>query len=411
MALAIGPPGIDPRPLGIKLGPDIAIQIRETVLDLDVWLDGMRQSEGYGGPAVNWDEDCLDYSGPGLDWRYEGIICGYLNLWHATSNPVWLTKARQAGEDLLNGQLASGNFRNSCFEWNPNTGGSPHEAAACVGLLRLALVLRSLNDSAWMRYFQAAALNVKNFQIRYLWEPRRKVFLDRPNLPAVSPDRQATLAEALFMMARLSGDSSWAEQYALPILDSILAHQVTNGFLTGAIYAQSVMKEKVARFYPLLVARCIPGLLQGYAWTNDILYTQAVKRAGNFLVHQQYSDGSFPQIIYPDGKKNRWPAWVAGVGDILRALCQARAFGVEFDPLPSLSWMLAGRLDNGALRTGVGFEKSGFFTRKRDPRNQLPSCGWVDKAYRFLSTIVDAESLEIAMTGEFTEEKVSNDEP
>jgi hypothetical protein len=98
----------------------------------------MRGPGGYSGPVVHWWRDCLDYSGPGLDWRYEGIIIGYLNLWAATGEASWLAKARRAGDDLMNGQLPSGNFRNSCFELNPNTGGTPHEAACDLALLRLA---------------------------------------------------------------------------------------------------------------------------------------------------------------------------------------------------------------------------------------------------------------------------------
>jgi hypothetical protein len=114
----------------------------ETILKIDAWLESMRQPGGYGGPVVHWWEDCLAYTGPGLDWRYEGIIHGYLNLWQATGEGLWLDKATRAGDDLVNGQLPSGNYRNSCFELNPNTGGTPHEAAADLGLLCLAAVLK-----------------------------------------------------------------------------------------------------------------------------------------------------------------------------------------------------------------------------------------------------------------------------
>ena len=36
--------------------------------------------------------------------------------------------ACRAGDDLVQGQLTSGNYRNSCFELNPYTGGTPHVA-------------------------------------------------------------------------------------------------------------------------------------------------------------------------------------------------------------------------------------------------------------------------------------------
>ncbi len=34
---------------------------------------------GYGGPVVHWWNHSLAYQGAGLDWRYEGIIDGYLS--------------------------------------------------------------------------------------------------------------------------------------------------------------------------------------------------------------------------------------------------------------------------------------------------------------------------------------------
>jgi hypothetical protein len=208
-----------------------------------------------------------------------------------------------------------------------------------VGLLRLALALRSLNDPSWTRYYQAAALNIKNYQIRHLWNDKRKAFQDGPTVPSISPDRLATLAEALFAMARLSGDSSWVERYAFPILDVILAHQVTSGPLTGAIYWRSSDKEKESRFFPLLIARCLPGLLQGYAWTGDGVYAEAIRRSAHFLINQEYADGSFPQVIYAKGQRNRWPAWVAGVGDILRSLCQVQVLEISYNPGNGLVWV------------------------------------------------------------------------
>ncbi len=72
---------------------------------LDAWLETMRGPDGYGGPVVHWWQDNLLYTGVGLDWRYEGIILGYLNLYRATGEERWLDKARRAGDDLVRGQL------------------------------------------------------------------------------------------------------------------------------------------------------------------------------------------------------------------------------------------------------------------------------------------------------------------
>lgn len=364
------------------------------MIGLDGWLEAMRLPGGYGGAVVYPGADNLEYSGIGLDWRYEGIIIGYLNLWHATANPAWLEKACRAGDDLLAGQLPSGNFRNSAFEWNPNTGATPHEAAASLGLLRLALALRSLNDETWMQYYQAGRANLENYHIRYLWEERGRVFYDGPAAPAVSPDRLATLAEAFFFLARLSGEARWAEKYAFACLDAILAHQVNQGEWEGAIHNRSVLKAMDGRFYPHRIARCVPALLMGYAWTGEAALASAARRVGRFLGKVSQPDGSFFYAVYAHGGKNRYPAWVAPVGDILRAMGMLQALDIPFDLTPGLRWLLAGRMENGAIRTAVGFGRTRLPPRRQDERDQIACCGWADKAFRFLASLVEPTSFE-----------------
>ena len=380
--------------MGLDLSSATVNAIQNCILELDAWLDSMHLLGGYGGPSVGWNEECLDFNGPGLDWRYEGIISGYLNLWYATSNPAWIGKAQQAGNDLIEGQFQSGNFRNSYFEQNPNTGGTPHEAAVCLGLLKLSLSLRSLNDPTWSLYYKCAQKNLEEYQILYLWDQQQKIFWDGPETRSVSPDRLATLAEAFFTAARLSGQTLWLEQYALPSLDTILAHQITQGSLEGAIHWRSAGKVMEARFFPLLTARCIPGLMQGYLWTDDPIYAEAIRRSILFLMNFQNENGSFPQLIYANRKIQNWPAWVAGVGDILRALSLSWFFDMDVDISGPIGWLLRGRMDNGAIKSGEGFGRTSIPVRKDDPRDLLPSCGWVDKAFRFLSTIIDRDPVE-----------------
>src|SRR4051812_17366681 len=113
------------------------------VARLDGWLDTMRGPGGYGGPVAHWWQQCLVYTGPGLDWRYEGLILGYLQLWAHTGAEGWLHKACRAGDDLVQAQLANGHYPASGFEANLSSAGTPHEAACDVGLLSLALALRN----------------------------------------------------------------------------------------------------------------------------------------------------------------------------------------------------------------------------------------------------------------------------
>ena len=62
--------------------------INTAVMRLDAWLETMRGPNGYGGPVAHWWQQSLMYTGAGLDWRYEGIIEGYLQLWARTEKTI-----------------------------------------------------------------------------------------------------------------------------------------------------------------------------------------------------------------------------------------------------------------------------------------------------------------------------------
>ena len=363
-------------------------ELLTAVKRLDDWFDTQRLPGGYGGPVSHWWWDCLDYTGPGLDWRYEGIITGYLNLWQYSRQPIWLEKAKRAGNDLVAGQLPSGNYRNSRFEQNPGTCGTPHEAACDLGLLRLAEVLRGLDDGSWEVYFHTAHRNLQEFCIDRLWDPETRSFRDDPAVPGFVPNKSATLAEALFALARLNGEMEWAERYALPALRAVIDHQASGGSLDGAICQNSFGGRRVEKYFPYYVARCIPGLLEGFAWTQDERFAQAAKRAAAFVLRTRYADGSFPQVLYPGGRQNRYPQWVAGVGDILRALDLAAGPGLDYDPGPSLDWLFSNVGPQGAFHTGRGFGRAAPFGNSADRRDSLAVVGWNDKAFHYLTGLL-----------------------
>jgi hypothetical protein len=372
----------------MNLAPKEQERVREAVAGLDSWLDSMRQPGGYGGPVAHWWQDCLDYTGPGLDWRYEGIITGYLNLWAATGEDQWLAKARRAGDDLLDGQLPSGNFRNSCFEQNPNTGGTPHEAACDLALLRLAEALRSTGSPECDRYAEAAEWNLKGYFIDHLWDPVQCSFRDHLTTPSFVSNKACTLVEALFALSRYRRVAKWAEEYALLSLDAVLAHQVSGGKLDGAICQNSFENRKIEKFFPYYIARCLPALIQGYEWSGEERFADAARRAAGFILRYRYIDGSFPQVVYPLGQVNRYPQWVAGAGDVLRALDLCRRLGITYDEGPTLQWLLAGRRADGAFRTGVGFGKAVPGDKNAGMRDSLAVVGWNDKAFRFLTGLL-----------------------
>jgi hypothetical protein len=372
---------------------DSQAEINQEVLRLDAWLDTMRSRDGYGGPVVHWWQDSLCFTGLGLDWRYEGIIFGYLNLYRQTGDGRWLAKARRAGDDLVRGQLLTGNYRNSNFEQNPCPGGTPHEAACDLALLHLAQVLKEANDPAWHGYAAAAERNLRAFVLGVLWDEERQAFGNTAGDPAFVPNKAATAVEALLAWTALAGDEQLAARYARPTLEAIVGCQIRAPAdpLDGAI-PQRVSKENSnGRYFPLYIARCIPALVQGAALFADDRYQGAARAVVAFLQRHRLVDGSFPQVIYANGRVNRYPQWVSGAGDIVRALDLVdHAEGVA-----TLNWLLAG-LQGHSPRTAHGFAVQ--VSQARPPalpdfRDLLGVVGWADKALRCLANLVTPGAL------------------
>jgi uncharacterized protein YyaL (SSP411 family) len=365
--------------------------IAQAVLRLDAWLDSMRGPDGYGGPVAHWWQNCLQFTGAGIDWRYEGIITGYLNLYTTTQNRHWLEKACRAGDDIVRAQQPDGTYRNSCFELNPYPGGTPHEAACDLALLRLAEVLQQMHDLRWQTYLAVAARNLQQRYIAQMWDHSLQLFCDMPGVPSFVPNKAATLAESLMLLARLTYDEQLVQRYVLPTLDAVLRHQVRGGILDGAIYQNSFGQRPVVKFFPYYIARCVPGLLAGYEWSNDARYLDAAQRAMACVLRWRYDDGSFPQAVYPGGHVNRYPQWIAAVGDIIRVMRLLNTYGDNIDVQPTLDWLMRGQLSTGGFCTAHGFASQ---VTQRQPgslpefRDLLPVCGWSDKAFCCLTELV-----------------------
>jgi hypothetical protein len=393
--------------------PPAPQSIASALMKLDAWLDTMYHhggdggGRGYGGPVAHWWQDCLHFAGAGLDWRYEGILLGYLALHQKTGDGQWLAKAHRAGDDLVQGQLSTGNYRNSSFELNPYSGGTPHEAACDLALLQLSRVLQKQGDPAWQEFLAAAETNLRAYYVGQLWDAEAHSFRDHPEMPSFVPNKAATLAEALLALADLTGEEAWIERYARPTLDTILLHQVRTGVLRGAIHQYSLHGQPVDCFFPYYTARCVPGLVAGYAHCGDECYLDAAQSALAFVLSCRFDDGSFPQVIYPRtsrtlsvesrrGRLNRYPVWIAATGDVLRATALLAPYGVQADPQPTMDWLLRGQQPTGAFSTAWGFASQ---ASQQAPgplpefRDVLPACGWNDKAFRYLTDLIGEESL------------------
>ncbi|MBV9359030.1 MAG: hypothetical protein JO023_26275 [Chloroflexi bacterium] len=378
--------------------------VRISALDrVEAWLEGARFEQvaggGYGGPVVHWWRDSLLFCGPGFDWRYEGVITGYLELARRTGQPWALIRARRAGDDLVAAQLPGGNFANSAFELNPSPGGTPHEAAADIGLLALASELRAAGDPAWVGYANAARDNIERFYLQQLWDPTARRFRDSPGAAGFVPNKAATLVEALFRLADLEGDEHWQEAYARPTVDAILAHQLrrVGDRLDGAIAQASRGRTPSGSYFPYYVARCIPALVEAAHRFDDDRYLEAALAAGSFVKRWSAADGSFPQVVYASGRANRFPRWVAAVGDILRAWQLLLPAGFAADLDASHQWLMAGQLPCGGFMTARDFGGQ-VAQRRRDTlpdfRDLLPVAGWNDKAFRYLAQSPRSASAE-----------------
>ena len=384
--------------------------VTAAVARLESWLETMRGPGGYGGPVAHWWQQSLLYTGPGLDWRYEGVIIGYLHLWAATGHDQWLKKAARAGDDLVKGQLEDGHYPASNFELNPASGGTPHEAAADVGLLHLALATKTAHpDLDWKRYASAAKKNLESYYIRLLWDNLTRSFRDDPDTPSFVPNKAATASEAFFLLAELDENPIWVEEYALPNLDRIIEHQVLDdGELHGAIAQNSFGARVVEKYFPKYIARCVPTLMQGYRWTGKERYADAALDAMAFIARYLRDDGSLPTVVYGNGRMNLWPSWIAPLADVLRAVDTVRVLGFDDDFSSVHERLVMGQDETGGIRTATGFaaQSGGTPPSLPDIRDVLHVVGWCDKAFRYLASHFEGdwpedqsgESLEVACT-------------
>src|SRR5688572_4549089 len=216
----------------------------------------MRGCTGYAGPVTHWWQSCLLYCGPMFDWRYEGIITGYLQLFQKTADLRGLRRALAAADDIHCAQLPDGRFRNSSFEIGPIEGGTPHEAAVCIGLLELARTLRAMGDARWTSYRDIAERNIMHYQIGQLWDG--SAFRDQAWNRTVVANKNATTLEALLLYEELSGES--LERYIEGAARLVLSAQVrAPGPTYGATIHLGTGKHRLA--IGIYTARCAAALV------------------------------------------------------------------------------------------------------------------------------------------------------
>lgn len=359
--------------------------IEKRVANLDAWFETINAPDGYGGPVIHWRQNSLQFTGAGLDWRYEGLIIGYLTLWQRTRETAWLEKAARCGMNIVAGQLANGHYRHAGFEQNPYGIGMAYEAAVDTGLLALAAVLFKLGDVRWEKFATAADRNLNNIYVKTLWDEDTQRFRYTPEDSTFYPARASGVADAFFAWAELFQNDEPIERYALPTLRSIRQLQHQNGRLHGAIPHRERAGKPIDAFYPLCMARIVPTFVKAYEHTGQETWLAAAHQAFNFIARFQTEDGLIPQAIYPH-LTNRYPHWIAPLGDLLRAGKLLQSYGGPVALEGAAHRLLEGQLPSGGLRTACGF--SGQVSQRHAPlpdfRDCVPVAGWSDKAFRYL---------------------------
>jgi hypothetical protein len=322
----------------------------------------MHQPGGYGGPVAHWWSNRYRFTGPGLDWRYEGILIGLHQVWSKTGDAVYLNRLGQAAQDLIAGQLADGCYRASRFELNPGTFGTPHEAAATLGLV---LASPALDDPDLALH--TARRNLDNL-ISKLYSSNKRLYTDRV------PNKLCTLAQALLAFAEASGNEQYLDP-ARAALDQALSYQLNSGPFKGAIHQYAPEDGKGDwRFFPYYQARCIPPLVEAARLLDQSRYLDSARSILEFIERTR-SGTTWPMALYPGGKREELRFW-AGMADILLAY---RALQT---PLPEgvLEALLASQTTSGAFPT--------FWAAKPDYRARTPVAGWNDKMLRLLAELL-----------------------
>lgn len=353
-----------------------------------VWLASMKQSNGYGGMVAHYWKNCLNYAGQASDWRYEGLIHGYLELFEKTLQPEFMELAIESGDFVVASQCKNGAFSNSAFEDNPNycSGNLVHEAAVDLGLLQLGLPKLGnwVEENKTWRFEEAAKKNFDWLEYNFLndcdqfMQTRYKDFMaNKHNSNFLVPNKTATMIEVLLDLDR--------KDLAIRNAEVILDYQMENSGIW-----QSDDKTKMITFYN---ARCVPALIKLHKITNDDRYLNSAINIGYFILQMENKNGGFNFGYVKQGNewiKTTFPIFVAGGAEIIRALKMLSEYEPRFKPKKkNYEFILDNQLRSGGFKTSIGMALKNTEETKcgeESVMDILPVVGWNDKVLRLLAS-------------------------
>jgi hypothetical protein len=245
--------------------------------------------------------------------------------------------------------------------------------------------LKKTNEPSWEVFYEGAKKNIENYLLKYLWNG--KYFRNLPGDSFWVANKSATIIEALlryheFLRTKEPVYAQKILQFADQAAESVLELQQAHGGI-----AQSSIRGDSHTLY---TARCIWPLLQLHAVTHRQEYMEAAKKAVNFLISLSRPEGGFYQVQYESGKVGKYPVWIAACGDILYAISHLTSQNDALIEANTL-WMLQYQDSCGGIRTSYGFR---MWVGNRGGAGQLDFgdvlhvCGWNDKGFRFLATLL-----------------------
>ncbi len=350
---------------------------------LEAWFETMRGEGGYYGPVVGLRGVAPAWCGPGHDWRWEGLLDGWITLHRRTGSPVYLDRMEQAMRELCPAQLANGAFLNSYFESNPLEGGMPYEPALMAAVLRAARY-RGEQGRAWPDGVPGMLERFVNERlIKELWNKTLRTFNNwmQSDFDVYSPPAVAAIVETLIEYGALTGTVDRWAPYVAGAAESLLKSQIRKGPLAGAM---PVSNREGASASPFLAARCLPALACLHGRTGDARFEEAGVALVDFVRRSLTPDGGIPFMVYANRPARVTPLFTGATAGTLVALDRVQR--LEAGLLgPSLHWLLERQTASGAFDTAVGFGSGSRSPRVPDWRDVLPVCGWADKVYALLA--------------------------
>lgn len=359
--------------------------VAQALGQLENWLATMRGDGGYYGPVVGLRGTAMGWCGPGHDWRWEGLLDGWVARHRRTGSPVYLERVTQALTDLRQAQQANGTFRNSYFENNPFEGGMPYEPAMMAAVLRAVRYLQEQQKPCPVGTTAMIERFVEQRLIKELWNKVLRTFNSwlQSDFEVYSPPAVAAIVETLCDYAELTGTESRVAPYLEGAAASLLHSQLQKGPLAGAL---PVSNREGASASPYLAARCLPALVRLHRRSGETPLAAAADALTDFVAKAWLPTGGLPFMVYANRPPRTAPLFIGAAAGTLVALDRAGRLE-DAAALAPLRWLLARQTASGAFDTAVGFGTGAPAPARPDWRDVLPVCGWADKVYDLLTRL------------------------